>query len=58
MIHDRDGSMYQYNLGADNWGIHSISIVDFDAEPGKEILVKRPIGITVIRDLVKTATNM
>ncbi|MCY7833113.1 hypothetical protein MOD54_01765 [Bacillus spizizenii] len=50
--------MYQYNLGADNWGIHSISIADFDAEPGKEILVKRPTGVTVIRDRVKTETNM
>ncbi|MCY8064065.1 hypothetical protein MOB58_15195 [Bacillus spizizenii] len=55
MIHDRDGSMYQYNLG---WGIHSISIADFNAEPGKEILVKRPTGVTVIRDRVKTETNM
>ncbi|MCY9364212.1 hypothetical protein MOF33_15565 [Bacillus spizizenii] len=58
VIHDRDASMYQYNLGADNWGIHSISIADFNAEPGKEILVKRPKGVTVILDRVKTGTNM
>ncbi|MCY7917793.1 hypothetical protein [Bacillus vallismortis] len=45
VIHDWDGFMYQYHVGADNWGIHSVSIADFDAEPR---------GVPVSHERVKT----